>query len=128
VAGFLVAAAWIVAVPVVSLPRWALLLSALPLFGGFVAVEVASVVARQSLLAASIATYAVSPSSLATASATPPDMSTEPSGSNWARAPAAVPIPMAPSAPRAPSDCRTDRRFDVDCCDGMRPPVFHVYI
>jgi hypothetical protein len=35
-AGFLVAAAFVVAVPVLSLPRWALLLASVPLFGGFV--------------------------------------------------------------------------------------------
>lgn len=35
-AGFLVAAALVVAVPVLTLPRWVLLLAFLPLFGGFV--------------------------------------------------------------------------------------------
>lgn len=35
-AGFLVAGALVVAVPVLSIPRWVHLLSSLPLFGGFV--------------------------------------------------------------------------------------------
>lgn len=35
-AGFLVGAAFVVAVPVLGLPRWVLMLASIPLFGGFV--------------------------------------------------------------------------------------------